>query len=308
MRMKGKYLALTLGLCASLVACKKDTTNDDSSDDQTSATPQLRISLEFDASLPRLGNFGEPVTVAAGNAAQDPVMHAASAHYVEFAPDSLTMLGAGAIVYKGDETTAGGENAVDMSKAIYVGNGEEFLSMDLTDLPPGTYEWLRVSLTYQNYDIDYRLTVEPYIMDQDYSGRLASFVGFNNYLTEFKVKDSTVVVNHDKVQGFWAFESGVEYLGVGYGSVQQGEGAGVTVVNPLGANNPVPPGSCVVTGKLAAPLVITGDETEDVEVVLAFSINQSFEWEEIELDGKFEPGIGETVVDMGLRGLHPYVR
>ena len=31
----------------------------------------------------------------------------------------------------------------------------------------------------------------------------------------------------------------------------------------------------------------------------------SFEWQEVTADGKYEPSIGENVVDMGLRGLIP---
>jgi hypothetical protein len=63
----------------------------------------------------------------------------------------------------------------------------------------------------------------------------------------------------------------------------------------------------VVTGRLTEPLVITGNESADVLDVLAFSINGSFEWEEVNMDGKFEPGAGEPITDMGLRGLHPYL-
>lgn len=303
-----KYSALLLMASVALCACDKEDDNDGNGDGASSDEVQLKISLEFDQTLPRLGNFGEEVAVPAGNAAQSPNMHSASAHYIEFAPDSLTLLGEGAIVYQGEETTAGGDKAVDMSKAIFAGNGEEFVSLDLSTLPAGTYEWVRVSLTYQNYDIDYRLNVDPWIVDQDYTGRLSSYVGYNNYITSHTVKDSVVTVNDDKVQGYWAFESGVEVAGQTYGSVQQGDGAGVTVVNPLSLTSPVPAGSCVVTGKLAEPLVITGAETEDVSVVFAFSINNSFEWTEVVADGKWEPGAGEEVVDMGLRGLHPYVK
>ena len=44
-------------------------------------------------------------------------------------------------------------------------------------------------------------------------------------------------------------------------------------------------------------------------VTLSLSINNSFEWQEITADGKYEPSIGESVVDMGLRGLVPsYVK
>ncbi len=300
-----KKILLLGAMCAVLFACKKE--DPIVVEDDTPSGPQLRIGLEFDASLPRLDNFGNDESVPAGNAAQSPQMNEVSLHYIEFAESANTWLGDGSIVYNGIETTAGGDAAVDFDQAAKGGNGSTILSMDLSTLPPGTYEWLRVSLTYQNYDIDYRLNYPPYIENGDFTGTLASFVGFNTYITSHTVKDSVVVVNDDKVQGYWAFETGLEVAGFEYGSVDEGEGAGVTVVNPLSATSPIPAGSCVVTGQLDEPLVITGDETEDIKVVLAFSINNSFEWIEVNADGKFEPGAGETVVDMGLRGLHPYV-
>lgn len=271
------------------------------------ASPSLKFKLEFDETLPRLGNLGEHVDVAPGNAAQHPAMKEVSLHYIEFAPDSLTALGSGEIVYKGDETTAGGDNAVNFDLAPRAGQGQNFVSVDLSTLPPGTYNWLRVSLTYQKYDIEFRYNNPPYFDNADLVGTLASFVGFNTYITSHTVKDSSVAVNDDKLQGYWAFETQGSAGGVSFGSVTEGDGAGVTVVNPISATSPIPAGSCVVTGKLAEPLVITGNETEDITVVLAFSINNSFEWEEVNVDGKYEPGAGETVVDMGLRGLHPRV-
>ena len=298
--MRATFIILIL--IVSFSSCKKDEESE-----SPMVSPQLKISMEFDEALPRLGNFGEEVAVPSGNAAQHPRMNEVSLHYIEFAPDSLTWLGNGAIVYQGAETNAGGDAAVDFNQAVLAGDGEGYLSLELSSLPSGTYEWLRVSLTYQNYSIDYRLTADPWIIDQDFEGTLASFVGFNTYIDSHTVLDSTIEVGANKLQGYWAFETGIEVAGQSFGDVISGDGAGVTVVNPIADTSPVPAGSCVVTGKLASPLIITGNESTDVEVMLAFSINNSFEWTEVEFDGKFEPGIGETVVDMGLRGLHPYV-
>lgn len=285
-------------LCVGLVfvSCKKE-------DDEPEK--QLKFSVEFDETLPRLGNFGEPVGVADGNAAQSPEMKSVSLHYIELAPNANTPLTTGAIVYQGAETFDGGDKAVDFDQAPKAGHGETIVSVDLSTLPPGTYKWIRASLTYQRYEIDYHYHEPPYAENLDLKGTLASFVGYNTYISSHQVKDSTIAVNDDMLQGYWAFETGGTIGGFSFGDVFEGEGAGVTVVNPISDTSPIPPGSCVVTGELETPLVITGNETEDVEIVLAFSINNSFEWEEIEEDGKFEPGIGETVVDMGLRGLHP---
>jgi hypothetical protein len=54
-------------------------------------------------------------------------------------------------------------------------------------------------------------------------------------------------------------------------------------------------------------LTITGDETEDIIVTLSFSTNNSFEWTEVNADGKYEPSSGEVLANMGLRGLIPIV-
>ncbi|PKP18780.1 MAG: hypothetical protein CVU07_01210, partial [Bacteroidetes bacterium HGW-Bacteroidetes-23] len=81
------------------------------------------------------------------------------------------------------------------------------------------------------------------------------------------------------------------------------------VPNPLFQTSPVPQGSCVVTGKFENNLTLVGNETSDVVVTLSLSINNSFEWTEVNNDGKYEPSAGENVVDMGLRGMIPsYVR
>jgi hypothetical protein len=63
----------------------------------------------------------------------------------------------------------------------------------------------------------------------------------------------------------------------------------------------------VVTGAFLTPLIITGTETEDVVVTVSLSTNKSFEWTELDGDNKFEPVNGETVVDMGIRGMLPIV-
>ena len=132
-----------------------------------------------------------------------------------------------------------------------------------------------------------------------FNGTLASFVGFNNYITSYNVDTQNVTVNDDKLQGYWAFEVA--------GQIFQGQAppGATTVPNPLFATSPVPQGSCVVTGQFANALTITGNETEDVVVTLSLSINNSFEWQEVNADGQYEPSAGEQVVDMGFRGLVP---
>ncbi len=42
---------------------------------------------------------------------------------------------------------------------------------------------------------------------------------------------------------------------------------------------------------------------DDAKLLRRATINNSFEWQGVIADGKFEPSAGENVVDMGLRGL-----
>ena len=93
----------------------------------------------------------------------------------------------------------------------------------------------------------------------------------------------------------------------GFGFVTTGLApAGATTgPNPLCATSPVPAGSCVVTGQFATPLVITGSETSDINIVISLSTNKSFEWIDTNGNGLYEPTLGEQVVDMGIRGMIP---
>ena len=267
----------------------------DKDDDQVIAEdPQLIIKFKFDPAQVRLNGAGQPSTIPAGNAAQSPIFNSISAHYLEFTPNALTQVGQGAVLYTGPSTALGGANAIDFSQAKIVGEGEAFLSIPLKNVPHGSYEYVRVSLSYQNYNVNVLASGVNYV------GTLASFVGYNNYITTHSVAGNPFVVNDDKLQGYWAFV----IPSVGYST--SGQSTGVTTVpNPISSTSPIPAGSCLVTGKFANNFVVTGNETKNIEVQLSLSINNSFEWQEVNIDGKYEPAAGENVVDMGLRGLIP---
>lgn len=181
--------------------------------------------------------------------------------------------------------------------------------MNLKEVTPGTYNYLRVSLAYQNYIIKYAYnhlgTLYP-----DLSGTLASFIGFNTYIKSFKIKDSTVALNANRTQGYWAFEYNPDdFPGVNIPVVSGQAPAGATTVpNPLAASSPIPAGSCVVTGQFSSPLTLTGNETSDVTIVVSLSTNKSFEWKENGSNNLYEPAAGDTVVDMGIRGLIPIMQ
>ena len=288
-----KLKFLLLGGIAFFYSCSSD--DSASTTNPVTTEPNLVIRLKFDKNQVRLNNLGNPSIVANGNAAQSPTVNGMSAHYIELAPAATTLLGEGEIIYKGDDTMAGGEKAIDFSKAIITANGEVFLKVPLKEIAAGNYNWVRVSVSYQNGTIKFLHN------GSEYNGTLASFIGYNNYISSFNVNGKSVAVNGNKLQGYWAFET--------LGNVIQGQApaGAVTVPNPLFNSSPIPQGSCVLTGQFNNGLNITGNETKDITVDLSFSVNNSFEWTEINNDGKYEPGAGETLVDMGLRGLIPYV-
>lgn len=288
-----KYIKLSILLiCGLILSCSED--NDDNSRLESSEA-NLIIKLKFDPTQVRLGNLGQPVSVGSGNAAQSPTINKMSANYIEFAPTATTALGTGEIIFEGEETTIGGTPAIDFQNAVFAGNNQTFISIPLSEVTSGNYEWVRVSLAYQEGNIDLLVN------GQDYTGTLASFVGYNSYITSFNLNGNSFDINENKAQGFWAFET------QGFTSEGQAPAGATTVPNPLFNSSPIPQGSCIVTGEFENGLTITGNETENIEVTLSFSINNSFEWTEIIADGKYEPSAGEQVVDMGLRGLIPIV-
>jgi len=294
-----RKLITLLSIATTLFAahgCKKNDTED--------TGPKLRFKFVFDNTLPRLNNFGQEVTaLPSGHSAQSPSFNLMGAHYIELAPNANTALGTGDVLYKGEETTQGGEKALIFDKEKLVANNEEFYSIPLKNVTAGTYEWLRVSLAYQNYDIDYRYS------GQIYHGTIASFIGYNTYINSYKVKTQNINIDGNKKQGYWGFET------TNFGITTKLEGqvpaGGTTVPNPLFGTSGIPAGSCVVTGSFpnGTPLVITGNETEDITIVVKVSTNKSFEWIDNGNDGYYDtdPNNTDAVVDMGVRGIFPEV-
>ncbi len=263
--------------------------------DDTPTEPMLIVKFKFDPTQERLNNFGVPTALASGHGAQSPIFNTISSHYVELAPDATTQLGFGNILYHAPETSLGGANAIDFSQSKIVAEGETFIEIPLKKIVSGNYQWLRVSLSYQNYQINVRSS------GQDYQGTLASFVGFNTYIGSHSIGNTFFQVDGNRAQGYWAFALN----DLPYSTSGQAPANATTVPNPIAATSPIPAGSCVVTGKFATPLAITGYEKKNIVVTVSLSTNNSFEWIDLNNDGKYEPAAGETVVDMGLRGLVP---
>jgi hypothetical protein len=253
----------------------------------------LIIKFKFDSTQIRLDNKGNTAILPKENAGLTPKFNFISSHYYELSPNARTQFGKGVILFRAPEVTTGGDTAINFVQSHVVKEGGIALKFPLDKIQPQLYEYIRVSLAYQNFDIKLRH------QNINLNGTLAAFIGFNTYIKSFKVKDSIITLNQNKKQGFWVFESKYK--------VRQGQAQRVTVPNLLHASSPVPAGSCVVTGKFLKPLLITGNETKDITITVSLSINKSFEWKEINKNGIYEPLLGEKVVDMGIRGLIPIV-
>ncbi|MEO6542270.1 MAG: hypothetical protein ABIN74_14805 [Ferruginibacter sp.] len=266
----------------------------------TTGTAKVNFIFKFDSTQTRLNALGQPAPMPAGNAGQSPRFNTMSAHYLELAPSAFTALGSGAILYRAPEVTTGGSTAIDFTNSKFAGNNQVFLSVPVKNFAAGTYNWLRVSLAYQNYNIYMNA------LGQTIDATLASFIGFKTYLGSYKVKDSTVVVNANKLQGYWALEGKV--FGIGFLTSGQAPPGATTVPNPLHASSPIPPGSCLVTGQFSIPLVVTGNETQDINIVVSLSTNKSFEWIDVDNNGTYDPNNGDLVIDMGIRGMLPIIQ
>ncbi|CAA6803849.1 MAG: Unknown protein [uncultured Aureispira sp.] len=290
-------------------------TSCETSVDPPTNNSKLVFKLKFDPDQARLDAFAQPSSVPSGHAAQDPQFNGMSAHMIELVPSPLTPVNGGTIVYHGAETTVGGDNALDFDQAVVTTEGDIFFEIPLSDVTPGTYPHIRVSVSYQNYDIVYNVNNVPTFPSgttdlTNEKGTIAAFIGFNSYINDLTPKSLSKSINANKLQGYWAFETDLSSPYSSANAIYSGEAPVTTVVNPLSATTPTPPGSCLVTGSFDGnPLEITGDETEDVVVTLSFSTNNSFEWIDDngngELDIDFSAGTVESVVDMGLRGLKP---
>ncbi len=275
--------------------------------------PKLIFRFKFDSTQARLNNQGQPAALPENQPAQSPAVHGMSAHYIELVQDAHTALGEGAILYLGEETDEGGDTAIYVERAVIAGNNEIFYAISLKDIPAGEYEYLRLSIAYQNFTIG--LHIDSTINDSthiegDFHGTVASFIGYNNYITSYIVRNEFITVDTNKLQGYWGLETAIS--GDNHHETitlsGQSPAGGTTVVNPLYDTAPIPPGSSVITAAFVpGKLTITGNESENIIVEVSLSTNKSFEWEDIVANGKWDP-LKEPVLDMGLRGMIPSIR
>ena len=275
----------------------------------------VHFRVKFDGLQERLDNTGFPSGVSAGRAAQTPLMNKIGIQQLELTTNNTTPQGKGQVLMSTPETLAGGEGAIDFSQVRIAKEGEIFLTVPMKNIPVGRYEWTRVSVAYQNFDVLFNMYNVPFagtFLDQ--RGTLASFLGYNNYLKPYIVWSKTDNASGNYKQGYWSFETKLVSSYASNDKMFNGQSPenGTTVVNMMSMTVPNSLGSGIITGKFDTPLSITGSETQDIYLTLSFSVNRSFEWEEsIQRNGKWDYNaqantgqpVVERVMDAGLRGL-----
>ncbi|WP_435624903.1 hypothetical protein [Flagellimonas sp.] len=295
-----------------LVSCSSDLEEED----QISEDFMLNISFVMDASAERLDNLGEAVGIPAGNAAQNPDFEVLGLHFIGLYPDKFTPFENGTTVFSSPTTNQGGLEAIDFENELFLTESDNKISIPLSDVSPGTYEFFRASIGFQQYKIVYNLAglsiqhtswPKGVADDIDVEGTVASFLGFNTYINQYFLGNQTITVDSNKLQGYFGLETSGEISGFPFNHLTEGESNRTTVPNPINETSPIPPGSCVVTGKFQSALVVPEKPVRDIDVQIVISVNMSFEWKDTNGNGKFEPLLGEKVMDMGTRGVFPTV-
>lgn len=310
--MKKTNLIFSVLMGITMFSCSTD----DPIVDPSQEDPRLNITFIMDVDAERLDNLGKPVVVPEGNAAQDPDFEILGLHFIGLYPDKFTPYDGGVTISSTATTGSGGETAIDFNGEIFFNEEVNTISVPLKNVAAGSYEYLRSSIGYQKYKITYNLegaAMEipdwPEGVDDniDVDGAVASFLGYNTYIGSYVIDTQTVTVNGNRAQGYFGMETSGDIQGFHFIELTEGEAPQTTVPNPINDTSPVPEGSCVVTGQFPTALVIPENPSGDINIEVVISINNSFEWEDGNGNGKYEPLLGETVVDMGTRGVFPSV-
>lgn len=307
-----KHLCLFALIGLSLVSCS----DDDGNAPFTPEGPQLNITFIMDSNAERLDNLGNPAPLPMGNAGQDPDFEILGLHFIGLYQDQFTPYDDGVTLFTSPTTEAGGSTAIDFEQELFLTPSQNQISIPLSFVTPGTYEYFRSSIGYQKYRVTYNLSgasndpdwPDGISDDVDVDATIASFLGFNTFIRNYTLDSQFVVVNANKLQGYFGLESSGTVAGFNFNEVTEGDAPQTTVPNPIDATSPVPEGSCVVTGQFPTALVIPENPTEDINIQIVISTNQSFEWEDTNGNGKYEPLLGEQVVDMGTRGVFPSIQ
>ncbi|MEO8087058.1 MAG: hypothetical protein ABI763_09575 [Bacteroidota bacterium] len=240
----------------------------------------IEIFIHIDSLQDRLDNFGNPANIPTNHGTLSPKFNSVSIFKIELLDDSTENFNSGLIIYQS-------------SDRVELHDGDSQLEYFYGNQLPRQFKFIRVYFNDQNYHFD--LKYNGNIID----GTLLSFLWPNNYSSSFHIKDS--IVNNDSIvhEGKWFLE-----LGSTNNPVLNGEVvplSNITQPNVLYQEWPVPSSMYVVTCPINP--IFSIDKFEHKSFVLSISSNKCFEWVEHSDPAFFEPFDGDTIVDVGIRGL-----
>jgi hypothetical protein len=299
-----KFLTLiTLILCSFLTSCK----------DKNNA--QVHFVIKFDPLQERLSANGMSTPIPAGRAVQTPNMNQIGVESLELVANNTTPVGKGLSVFQAAPRVNGSDVLTDFDQLKKVGDGATIVSIPFKKLAVGKYEYVRLAVAYQNFDILFSIQEVPFAGNfTDERGTFAVFLGKSNFIGSHTIASKSEKIDGVKPQGYWVFETKFPSAYVSLNRLFSGKvpDSTLTFVNPLYQTAALPVGSNFITARFDTPLSITGQENQDVTVVLTLSTNKSFEWDESILknnkwDSNAQANTGqpsvERAVDVGFRGM-----
>ena len=299
--LNGKLQSMAVILAAlSMFSCNKDVKE---------FVSQYFIS-EADPSGARLDWDGNSSEVAAGNIGitPDSVLNI-GIHYLELVQDANTAYKSGVIIYRSPETFQGGEIAIDFDSLLFLAPGTEIFNANLRKIPPGTYSYIRASVTCISYGITVDLDDVPGAgAVNNVPATMYSFLGYRTYIGSIQADTNDQEINANRALGFWLLETRQPEADWNKVIQTQLNSNLVTVVNELSDSAPIPNSTAIITGVFDEPLVITGEESDDLYLTLTFSVNKVIEVADANSDGTWDLNyqfnvLSEELMDHGLRSL-----
>jgi hypothetical protein len=285
MKSYARYLFYSI-LLLQIISCRKKT---DESPDKYPHYSILKINFKLDSLQERLDNYGNISSVPAAHGSMSPQNPKMRIGFVELLTDSGIQPGDGARIFGTGEVIASNDTGYQCCQGFLDENQTyQYLLPEVDN--PIRYYGIRIYFSYQHFDVNYTIN------DIQYSGSVAAFLAKKSITYYFEVKDSVYTQYSLKQNGEWYFEVDTP----GYGIVQHGT-AFTASPNVLFQSVPTEANSCVVTCPISPVLIM--DYPMSKTITISISTNHSFEWVENSTPGIFEPFDGDSIYDIGIRGV-----
>jgi hypothetical protein len=252
-------------------------TEDQSPENRYPEFTNLRVVIQFDSTQERLDNYGNIAPIPVGHAAQSPTNNSVLIKAIKFLKDSTSGYDSGTeVYYNSDNSLASGASYYDT----------QISSPDA----PGTFKFIRIYFYHQKFNINFRQNGNLH------SGRVLSFLWPFDFNYSYQIQDSTILTDSVTEKGEWYLESS-DLPSILHGTVPYSP----TGPNVLFYSYGVPIQQYIVTCPISPNLFL--DRPDSKTITISISTNHSFEWIEHSDPAFFEPFNGDTIVDLGIRGI-----